>query len=99
MKRATASSTGSREAGPAAALDGNPDSYWAASNQTTGSLEVDLGGPTTFGIAALQEAIAFGQRVAEYHIEVMDGIGWKTVSKGKLGAPPSLSRTRRLLIL
>jgi len=82
-KDATASSAWGRELGAPAAVDGNPDTYWAAGeNQTTGWLEVDLGRPATFGIAALQEAISLGQRVAEYHLEYWDGTAWKTITKG-----------------
>jgi len=81
-KRATASSNW-RRLPPGDAVDGNPDSYWAAGeNQTTGWLEVDLGRPMTFGIAGLQEAIRLGQRVAEYRLEYWDEGAWETIVKG-----------------
>jgi alpha-L-fucosidase len=84
-KKATASNTRENDKTFAAvrALDGNPDTYWATDDdQTSGWIEVDLGSPTTFNIACLQEAIALGQRVESYAVEYWDGSAWKTISKG-----------------
>lgn len=70
--------------GPAKALDGNQDTFWATDDSVTEAwLEVDLGAPTTFGIVNLQEAIALGQRVRSYRVERWDGQAWQTVVTGK----------------
>jgi alpha-L-fucosidase len=84
-KSATASSTHENHAafGPAAALDSNPDTCWAADASAASAwLEVDLGKPATFNTAAVQEAIALGQRVAEYHLEYRDATGSHTIVTG-----------------
>lgn len=67
----------------ARALDGDPDTYWAADDgQTNVWLEVDLGQPKKFNIAMMQEAIVLGQRVESYQVQVQDGNSWRTISKG-----------------
>ncbi|MGE5611426.1 MAG: alpha-L-fucosidase [Bacillota bacterium] len=84
-KKAIASNTREKNEAFAAggALDSNPDTYWATDDdQTTGWIEVDLGMPTTFNIACLQEAIALGQRVESYVVEYWDGSSWQVLSKG-----------------
>jgi alpha-L-fucosidase len=84
-KKCIASNTRGDDAAfaPANAVDGNPQSYWATDDATTSAwLEVDLGRPTSFSIACIQEAIQLGQRVAEYHIDCWDGAGWRTIVKG-----------------
>ena len=68
---------------PAAAMDGDFETYWAAEDGiTSASIEIDLGKPVTFSIACMQEQIALGQRVEAYRIEALDGGEWKTVVKG-----------------
>ena len=68
---------------PARALDGNADSYWATDDGVTSSwMEVDLGKPEKFNLAAIQEAIALGQRVESYHLEYRDGAAWKEFAGG-----------------
>ena len=65
------------------AVDGNSDTYWAIDEDaTTASLEINLGGSVTFNISLIQEYIALGQRVEEYHIEAWDGQDWKQISEG-----------------
>ncbi len=68
---------------PGRALDDNPDTYWAVNDgQTSAWLEVDLGAPRKFNIAMMQEAIALGQRVESYQVQVREGDTWRTISKG-----------------
>jgi len=84
-KPARASNTrgGDEAFGPQRAVDGKPESYWATDDEVTaGWLEVDLGKPTEFRIARLEEPITLGQRVAEYRIDVLDGERWKTIVRG-----------------
>ena len=65
----------------AAALDGNPDTFWSA---PTGShhatLEVSFAKPVTFNRALTMEWLNNGQRVEKYSIDVWTGSQWKTVS-------------------
>ena len=69
--------------GPDKALDGQVDSYWATDDGvTSGWIEVDLGAPTRFSVACMQEFISLGQRVEEYHLEYWDGAVWKNIVKG-----------------
>lgn len=64
------------------AADGDGATYWAAADgQIQGSLEFDLGGPTTFDRAMLQEMIATGQRVEDFTLEAWDGQAWKEFAK------------------
>lgn len=64
-------------------LDDDPETYWAtADGVTTGSIEIDLGEPATFNVVRIQEPIAMGQRIKEYHVEAWDGSSWRTISEG-----------------
>jgi alpha-L-fucosidase len=64
-------------------VDGDPATYWATDDGvTTGTIEIDLGGPTTFNRAMIRESIALGQRVEEYAIEAWDGSQWNEVVHG-----------------
>lgn len=84
-KPAKASNVRQNEAafGPARALDGDPDTYWAVDDgQASAWIEVDLGQPKKFTIAMMQEAIVLGQRVESYQVQVQEGDSWRTISKG-----------------
>jgi alpha-L-fucosidase len=73
--------------GPAKAVDNDLASYWTTDDgQTTGWLEVDLGRPTSFDRALVQEQITVGQRVEEFVLEAWDGQAWKTITRaGTIG--------------
>lgn len=65
------------------ACDGNGQTYWSPAGEATqGSFEIDLGGPTTFDRAMLQEMIANGQRVERFKLEAWDGQAWKQCAAG-----------------
>jgi alpha-L-fucosidase len=65
------------------AVDGDPNTYWAPDRGiSSASLEVDLGEPITFNVSLIQEYIALGQRVEEYHIEAWDGRCWRRIAQG-----------------
>jgi alpha-L-fucosidase len=84
-KPVTASNTrdGNPAFGPQQAADGKPETYWATDDDArAGWLEVDLGKPTEFTIARLEEPITLGQRVAAYRLEYLDGGQWKTIVEG-----------------
>jgi len=71
-------SSGSRASN---AVDGKKGTHWSPA-KTSGSLEINLGKPTAFNIAMLQEQISEGQRVEEYRIEALTDQGWAEVAKG-----------------
>ncbi|KAF1951072.1 alpha-L-fucosidase 1 [Byssothecium circinans] len=57
--------------GPTNALDANTNTYWAMNdNETTGFLEVDLGGTFIVDAFIVQEHIELGQRIGGYTIDV-----------------------------
>ncbi|KAF2194011.1 carbohydrate-binding module family 32 protein [Zopfia rhizophila CBS 207.26] len=69
--------------GPANVLDGNYDTYWTMNDkETTGSLEVDLGGVHTVDAFIVQEHIALGQRIGGYTIDVIVNGAFKTLVTG-----------------
>lgn len=97
--------TGSRFA-PVLALDGDADSYWAASDSlTSATIEVDLERPVTFNIISLQEPIAKGQRVAKYRVEAQTNEEWRTLVRGttigykKLDRIPQATTSRIRLVI
>lgn len=74
-----------------------PNNFW---------LEVDLGQPTTFDRALVQEQITVGQRVEQFALEAWDGKAWRPVTTaGTIGYKrllrfPAVTTTRvRLTIL
>jgi alpha-L-fucosidase len=68
---------------PGLAVDGDPRSYWAASDGArAATLEVDLGGPARFDRILLQEPIRLGQRVAAFAVEARVDGAWTTVAAG-----------------
>ena len=82
---ATASDTrGDAESFAAArAVDGDPQTYWAANDGvTTASLEIDLGGSKRFNVIELQEQIALGQRVKVFAVEGYAAGNWQPITEG-----------------
>ena len=72
-----------RKFAPQNVVDGNNDSYWAPNDGVTDAwIEVDLHGIKSVGTAVTQEAIALGQRVEQFSIEVFTMGQWKTVFEG-----------------
>ena len=65
--------------------DGILNTFWMpADDRTTGWIEFDLGEPKTFNVARIQEEISLGERVQAYHVEVLDGDNWLTVTDGRV---------------
>ena len=74
---------GSDAFGPDKALDGDGGTFWCLDDgQTTGWVEVDLGKAKTFNVSRMEEAIALGQRVEQYRLEVKEKGEWRTVVEG-----------------
>jgi alpha-L-fucosidase len=68
---------------PALAVDGRVDTFWAAAaGQTTGRLEVDLGGARSFDLISVQEPISLGERATQHHVEARAGGVWTTIATG-----------------
>ena len=73
--------------------DGKLETHWSPSgNQTTGQFEVDLGQPRSFNVARIQEDISLGERVQGYHVEILDGDKWRTVTGGQVLGHKQLRR-------
>ena len=72
--------------GPSKAVDGDLDTFWATDDSFRSSyLEVDLQREVVFNVVNVQEAIALGERVQKYHIEIWDGQNqWQTVARGSV---------------
>ena len=82
--KATADARRGRKFRPSNLLDGDPDSFWAASDGDPAP-EVTLSFPSavTFNRIVLQEYIPLGQRVAAFHVEAQDETGeWKDLASG-----------------
>ncbi|WP_412061370.1 alpha-L-fucosidase [Rubrivirga sp. IMCC45206] len=87
-----------------AAVDGDPDSFWAA-EADTGWIEVDLGAPQTANVLELAEPIRYGQRIGAFRLEAWDGTRWQTVAeattvnyKRLLRFPPVTARRWRVVV-
>ncbi len=79
--------------GPARALDGELDTYWATDDEVrAASLEVELGAPATFNVSRVQEYIPLGERVRGYTIEAWQDGAWKEVVTGTTVGHKKLER-------
>jgi len=73
--------------------DGKLDTSWSPEgDQTTGSVEFDLGQARTFNVARTQEDISKGERVQAYHVEILDGGQWRTITAGQIIGHKQLRR-------
>lgn len=69
--------------GPAKIIDGDYETYWTMNDgQTTGSFEIDLGGPRDVNGFIVQEHIALGQRIGGYAIDAFVNGAYQTVITG-----------------
>jgi alpha-L-fucosidase len=86
-------------------IDGRLDTVWGpAVDQTTGWVEFDLGRARRFDVARIQEDISQGERVQAYHVEILDGNGWRTITSGQVIGHKQLRRfpavtTRRVRLV
>ncbi len=72
-----------RSAATEAALDGDPDTFWAApAGSHHAVLEVSFEKPITFDHAMTMEWINNGQHIEHYRIEAWDGKTWNTLVEG-----------------
>lgn len=64
-------------------LDGDINTYWTMDDgQTTGSLELDLGGPRRVTGLITKEYIALGQRIGSYSVDALVNGSYTTVATG-----------------
>lgn len=57
--------------GAALAVDRHDETFWATDDDVvSATLELDLGSPVFFDVIEIEEAIAYGQRVEAYRVEV-----------------------------
>lgn len=70
------------------------DTYWApAEGETTGTLEIDLGGLRTFDVVSIEEYIQKGQSIASFSVEYKDVTGsWEPFGEGKTISSKRLCR-------
>lgn len=81
--RASSVHGGDSRFGPARAVDGDSDTYWAAAaGDDEPWIELLLAKPQTFDVIDLAEPLALGQRVGSFQVEVRDGEGWRTIASG-----------------
>ncbi|MGK0217109.1 MAG: alpha-L-fucosidase [Planctomycetota bacterium] len=69
--------------GPARALDGVAETYWAAAAVDEQPwIELLLASPQTFDVIDLAEPLALGQRVASFRVEAREGDHWREIANG-----------------
>lgn len=68
---------------PSNVLEEGIFTYWAPEEgQSIWSIYLDLGQLQSFNVLQVQEPIHMGQRVIEFHLDVLNGGEWKTVING-----------------
>lgn len=79
-----AAASSENEEHPAGALtDGDPTSWWQASEKdTSAEISVDLGGEKTFDRLLLQEELSVGQRIEAFTLEATRNGNWGEVASG-----------------
>ena len=79
--------------GPAALVDGRPDTWWATDDRiTSADVTFDLGRAAKFQVIRLREAVQFGQRVDAVEIERWQGGAWEPLAKATSIGPRRLIR-------
>ena len=72
-----------RDFDPAGITDGDGRTYWTTDDGViTASLEIELGRPTTFDRAMVQEMITTGQRVEQFKLEAFVDNKWQEIAQG-----------------
>ncbi len=99
---AVASADAVREGSPrfAAAnlLDGDDTTLWATDDEVrAATIEVRFDAPITLDTVRLREPIAFGQRIAKFEIDRLDGGTWVPLAKGTTVGPQRVLRTEQVV--
>jgi alpha-L-fucosidase len=86
--------------GPERMLDDDKTTYWATDDGIAmSSFEVDLGSEQDFNVIRMEEAIALGQRVLQYEVQVSgvaDAGAWRSIVQGTTIGYRKLDRFPRL---
>ena len=104
LRGARVRASGGRDA--EAVLDPDPDRHWQAdADARSGWLEFYLPAPVRFDVVRVAEAIAHGQHIAAWRVQLHTGSAWRTLSWGNtLGycrlarIAPVLGQRLRLLV-
>jgi alpha-L-fucosidase len=88
---------GAARFGASKAIDGDPATYWATNDGvTTGSIELTWKKDVPVGRVVLQEAIALGQRVEGWSVQVEGQDGWETIAQGTTIGHKRIARVKPL---
>ena len=69
--------------GASSAVDGDPRTYWAADDgASTGTIEIELAGPSPVDHGEIREHLPLGQRVKSFSVQCRTVDGWTTVARG-----------------
>lgn len=64
-------------------IDNDESTYWAArADERKATIDIALDGRKEFDRIVIQEPIQFGQRIAAFEIQVVQGNSWQTVARG-----------------
>lgn len=81
--KTSASTSRGKDYKPANVNDGNPDTYWATSNDvTSASITINLGTETEVNRIIIEEYIKLGQRVQEFKVEALVNGEWAQLIEG-----------------
>ena len=68
----------------AAAIDGDPDTFWTApAGSHHSTLEITFPEPITFNRALTMEWLNDGQRIQKYSIDIWTGTAWKSIASAQ----------------
>jgi alpha-L-fucosidase len=79
-------------------LDGDDTTLWATDDEVrAATIEVRFDAPITLDTVRLREPIAFGQRIAKFEIDRLDGGTWVPLAKGTTVGPQRVLRTKQVV--
>ncbi|OZI05545.1 hypothetical protein BWI93_24155 [Siphonobacter sp. BAB-5385] len=80
---AQVTATGGRGFAVKTMLDNNRQTYWASKDDvTTPELVLSWSKPVSFNVLSIREAIALGQRIEEFALDVWENGDWKEIHQG-----------------
>ncbi len=69
--------------GPENLIDYNPETFWATDDSVTAAtVNYNFADPVAINIIDIKEAIRYGQRIEEFHVDVLVSGSWNTVYSG-----------------
>lgn len=80
---AQVTATGGRGFAVKTMLDNNRQTYWASKDDvTTPELVLSWSKPVSFNVLSIREAIALGQRIEEFALDIWENGDWKEIHRG-----------------